>query len=592
MKLPPAMVEELVTVARAAHAAPRGGKEAVYTAAAQRLGLSRATLLRHLHSVAVRPQRKRRADSGQFELPRPEAETLSAYLQQHYRGNGKRSINMDQAVADLRANGLIRALRADPDTGELLPLSPSAIARALRGYGLHPEQLRRLPPAQQQSTPHPNHTWQMDASVCTLFYLADDGTRDMPANVFYKNKPENFERVARQRVTRFVITDHTSGAVKVRYALGGESEANFTEFFLWAIGQHGRHPMHGVPFQLMVDPGSGMASAFKNLVRRLRINLIVNAPGNPRAKGQVENAQNLVEMGFESQFRAHRPASLAELNARAQVWQDHFNATATHSRHGKTRDMAWMAITREQLRIAPSLDLCRQLLTAADQPCKVNTFLQVQFGGGKRFWDVRSVPGVMPGEKLAITFNAYNDREVFAVLTGDDGEEVLHPCPLVERDANGFTVGAPQIGAGYVALPDTAADAARKRTELLATGAPTLEQAARVRKQREHEVFNGAVRFDHLERELAEQATLLPRRGELLQPTVQPPVIEAAPRLLTHYEAARDLKAMGVDMNPERVTQLRAWHPQGVPEDQLATLQHRLTVRAGLRVVGGVAANE
>lgn len=71
MKLPPAMVEELVTVARAAHAAPRGGKEAVYAAAAHRLGLSRATLLRHLHSVAVRPQRKRRADSGQFELPGP-----------------------------------------------------------------------------------------------------------------------------------------------------------------------------------------------------------------------------------------------------------------------------------------------------------------------------------------------------------------------------------------------------------------------------------------------------------------------------------------------------------------------------------------
>ena len=56
------------------------------------------------------------------------------------------------------------------------------VARALRGYGLHPEQLRRLPAAQQQSTPHPNHTWQMDASVCTLFYLDDDdGTRDMPS---------------------------------------------------------------------------------------------------------------------------------------------------------------------------------------------------------------------------------------------------------------------------------------------------------------------------------------------------------------------------------------------------------------------------
>ena len=588
------MVEELVDVARAAHAAPHGGKAAVYDAAAARLGVSRATLLRHLRSVAVRPQRKRRADAGQFALPRPEAEVLSAYLQQHFRGNGKRSINMDNALEDLRANGLVSATRIDPDTGEVLALSASAVARALRGYGLHPEQLRRLPAAQQQSTPHPNHTWQMDASVCTLFYLDDDGTRDMPAHVFYKNKAENFERVARQRVTRFVITDHTSGAVKVRYALGGESEANFTEFFLWAIGQHGRHPMHGVPFQLMVDPGSGMAGAFKNLVRRLRIKLIVNAPGNPRAKGQVENAQNLVEMGFESQFRAHRPGSLAELNARAAVWQDHFNATALHSRHGKTRALKWMENTAEQLRAAPSLDESRQLLTAADQACRVNNFLQVQFGGSNRRWDVRGVPGVMPGEKLAITFNAYNDREVFAVLTGADGEEVLHPCPLVERDANGFTVGAPQIGAGYVALPDTVADTARKRTELLATGAATQEAARQLRKQRGHEVFNGAVRFDHLQREVEAQAPFLPRRGEALVPTVQAPVIEAAPRLLTHFEAATELaKRLGTPLTPTQMALIRQLHPEGVPENQLDALQQRLTVRAGLRVVaGGVAANE
>ena len=586
------MVEELVDVARAAHAAPHGGKAAVYDAAAARLGVSRATLLRRLHSVAVRPQRKRRADAGQFALPRPEAEVLSAYLQQHFRGNGKRSINMDKALEDLRANGLISATRIDTDTGEVLALSASAVARALRGYGLHPEQLRRLPAAQQQSTPHPNHTWQMDASVCTLFYLDDDGTRDMPANVFYKNKPENFERVARKRVTRFVITDHTSGALKVRYFLGGESEANFAEFFLWAMDKQGGNPMHGVPLQLMVDPGSGMAGAFKNLVRRLRIKLIVNAPGNPRAKGQVENAQNLVEMGFESQFRAHRPAGLAELNARAQVWADRFNARAVHGRHGKTRAMKWMEITAEQLRTPPAMDVRRQLLTAADQLCKVNQFKQVQFGGGGRFWDVRHVPGVEVGEKLAITFNAYNDREVFAVLVGADGQERLEPCPLVERDANGFTVGAPVIGNGYVALPDTAGDVARKRAELLATGAPTLKQAAAKRKRRDHEVFNGAVRFDHLERELAELPSLLPRRGTPLQPTVQAPAAAAEPRLLTHFEAARELKDLGVAMNEERVSQLRAWHPEGVPEDQLASLQHRLTVRAGLRVVGGVAANE
>lgn len=586
------MVEELVHVARAAQAAPRGGKEAVYADAMARLGISRATLLRRLHTVSVRAPRKRRADHGQYELPRGEAERLSAYLLRHFRGNDKRSINMGQAVDDLRKNGLIVAARTDLDTGELIPLSPGAIARALRGYGLHPEQLRRLSAAQQQSSPHPNFAWQMDASTCTLFYLDDDGTTTMPTSVFYKNKLENFEKVARKRVTRFVITDHTSGALKVRYFLGGESEANFTEFFIWAIHQQGRNPMHGVPLHLMVDPGSGMASAFKNLVRRLRINLIVNAPGNPRAKGQVENAQNLVEMGFESQFRAHRPRNLAELNQRAQVWADHFNATARHSRHGTTRELKWQEIVGDQLRLAPSAAVCRELLTADHQDCRVNNFMQVQFGGRGRKWDVRGVPGVIPGEKLAITWNAYNDREVFAVLTGSDGQELLHPCPLVEVDSNGFTVGAPQIGSGYVALPDTPADVARKKAELIGTGAATQEQAAKVRKQRDHEVFNGAVRFDHLAREVEAQPTLLPRRGEALQPTVQAPSTPVPARLLTPFEAGRALVAMGVAMNPERYSQLSAWHPQGVPENELDNLQHRFTVRAGLRVVGGGAVTE
>ena len=49
------MVEELVDVARAAHAAPHGGKAAVYDAAAERLGVSRATLYRKLREMGSTP---------------------------------------------------------------------------------------------------------------------------------------------------------------------------------------------------------------------------------------------------------------------------------------------------------------------------------------------------------------------------------------------------------------------------------------------------------------------------------------------------------------------------------------------------------
>lgn len=592
MALSPARIEELCRVAQAAAQAGHGGRAAVYERACQQLGVSAATLHRQLALVSVRNQRKRRSDAGGYTLPLAEAQTISTYLMDHYRGNGKKGITLGKALSDLRANGLVHAATVDQQTGEITLLSESAVARALKGYGLHWDQVRSLALAVAQSTPHPNHTWQMDASVCTLFYLDDDGTTDMPGQVFYKNKPENFERVARQRVTRFVITDHTSGAIKLRYYLGGESVANFSEFFLWAIQQQPGYsdPMHGVPFQLMVDPGSGMAGAFKNLVRRLQIRMIVNAPGNPRAKGQVEGAQNLVEMGFEHQFRAHRPANLAELNARAQVWAAHYNATAVHSRHGKTRYMKWMEITREQLRVAPPLEICRELLTADVKACTVDVYGSVQFGGSGRRWDVRGLPGgVQMGEKVNITYSAYNDREVFAVYHDAQGQEVLHACPLVEKDEHGFQAGAREIGGGYQALPDSAADRARKQAELLATGAGTLDEAKKARRQKGFETFNGAVRFDHLQRELDAQAPFMPKRGEALPTTTTTTSTPAPVRELSHFEAARALAQQGVAMSAELVATLKNLHPTGVPEDQLSALADRLTVRAGLRVVAGGA---
>ena len=592
MKLSPAMVQELSGVATAAAAAPHGGKQAIYDAACARLGIGLATLHRALGQVVVRPARKRRADAGVYELGRPEAELISAYIMDHYRGTGKRGITVAQALDDLRKNRLVRAEAVDPSTGVCTPLSESAVMRALKGYGLHWKAVRGMALAVAQSTPHANHTWQIDASIPTIFYLDDDGTSPMPEQVFNKNKPENFERIAKQRVGRFVATDHTSGAIKLRYFMGGESVANYSEFFIWAVQKQPGYsdPMHGVPFQLMADPGSGLAGAFVNLVRRLRIKLIINAPGNPRAKGQVENAQNIVEMGFEHQFRSHRPANLAELNARAQVWAAHYNATAVHSRHGLSRFAKWSEIMPEQLRTAPSVEMCRELLTAPEKECRVDNYGHVQFGGAGRKWDVRGVPGgVQAGEKIAITYSAYNDAEVFAVLSDADGHEVLHACPLVEKDAHGFHADARRIGDGYQALADTNADKARKQANLLTTGATTQEQADKLRRAKGFEVLNGAVRFDHLQNELDAQVPYLPRAAVPLDVQTVTPKRVAAVRMLSPFEAGQALTRMGVPPSAERYAALTAY-ADGVPEDDLYALKARLTVRAGLRVVSGGAA--
>ena len=594
--LTPAQIAELTRVADLAAQAGHGGKGEVYAKACERLGWSLAKLHRGLNQVAVRPLRKRRSDAGEHELLREDATVIHAFMRDHYRGNGKRGITLRQALKDLRANGLVKAEGVNAATGEIAPLTESAVAAALRTYGLHWEQMHQPTVAMAQSTPHPNHTWQMDASVCTLFYMDTDGTSDMPEQVFYKNKPENFERVQKQRVTRFVMSDHTSGAIKLRYYLGGESVANFTEFFLWCIQSHGgdHEVMYGVPFQLMVDPGSGMKGAFPTFARRMAVELIVNAPGNPRAKGQVENAQNLAEMGYEHQFRAQRPASMAELNAGAEVWAAHFNATERHRRHGTTRAMKWMEISQAQLRIAPPIAQCRELLTAEPKLCKVDVYGNVQFGGGGRQWNVRGLPGGRgKGDTVAITYNPYNDREVFAVLTDANGHEVLHACPLVEKDQHGFATDARVIGQGYQALPDTAADRLRKHADLVATGATTQEAAAKARKQKGFETMGGQVRFDHLKTELAAQATLMPRRGTDLQPQATTPSAPVAPRVLNMVEVlqalARSMELVGQTLTREHSAHVQAQYPQGMPEDQLPALRERLLRREamGLRVVNG-----
>lgn len=579
----PARIEALLDVARRAQAAGRGGKEAIYAAACQHLGYSRSTLLRHLKEVTVQPTRKRRSDAGATALGLPDAQLLATALMEGYRANDKSIHALKLALVRLRANRPHFACVLDAATGEIRPLSDSACARALRGYGLHPEQLRQPAPVQQLASEHPNDVWQIDASISTLFYVPEGGVQDMDKAVFYKNKPENFERIKRQRLTRYVLTDHCSGAIFVHYVAGGESIVNMADAFLAAIAERPGQQMHGVPFHLMMDPGSaGIGGAFKNLLRRLQVTPVVNEAGNPRAKGQVENAHNLVETNFESGFKFTHVPSIAWINEQAAGWMRYYNSVRVHTRHGATRWAKWMEITQAQLRLVCT-DLARQLLTHEPATPKVDRELCVRFNA--RVWSVRDVPGVMVGEKLTVTFNPFNPATAYVLERDAQGDELLIEVPEVQYDANGFAVGAARIGREYKSLADTAADTNRKLVERIATGAATDEDAAAARKAKALPLGGLLDPYKH-HADLPAVATL-PRRGTPLATGV---ATQAAPaRVLTGFEAAAELRRMGVDMNREKAALLRAWYPEGVPEDQLQALQERLTVRAGLRVVAGGA---
>ena len=176
---------------------------------------------------------------------------------------------------------------------------------------------------------------------------------------------------------------------------------------------------------------------------------------------------------------------------------------------------------------------------------------------------------------------------VLIVDVGADGKELLHLAPFVAKGEDGFSLGdhSNVIGEDYRRHRDTRADIHRKEVELLAMQASTLEEAAAKRKAKVTP-FGG--RIDP-EKHIVEATlpTFIPRRGTELQTATR--MAQVAPELFTHFEAAKALAARGLVMNPELLATLKSLHPEGVPVDQIDALQARLTVRAGLRVVGGGA---
>ncbi|EMW2842188.1 DDE-type integrase/transposase/recombinase, partial [Yersinia enterocolitica] len=555
------------------------------------LGLSRATLLRKLKEVSVTDKRKKRVDAGRSALSREEAALISATLREATRKNGKRLYSIADAVETLRTNGFISAGRTDEETGEFFPLSEDTISRALRNYGLHPEQLDAPAPSSEMASLHPNHVWEIDASLCTLYYLSNGhkGLQVMDSAKFYKNKPANIARIASDRVWSYEITDHTSGWIYVEYVMGAESGENLCSVLINAMQERGgADVLHGVPKILYLDPGSAnTAGMTKNMCRSLGINLIAHKPHNARATGQVEKARDIIERKLEPGLKFQPVNSLEELNTLAVKWRSHFNATAVHSRHRKTRTDIWLKITAEQLLKAPSVEVCRELAVAAPESRKVTSKLRVPFRGIE--YDVSAVPGVMVGEKLMITRNPWRTDAAQVVLTGEDGHEMFFLVDEVKKNEFGFAEKAAVFGESHKAVADTPAQTAAKEIEQLVTGTENATDAAAARKAKALPFGGRLDPYKHIDDTTL--PTYMPRRGQASE--VRSHRVEQRP--LTHVEAAKVLRekftASGHKWTPEHYRQLAAQYPDGVPEVALDEVMVTLTTPARSSVISIVNGN-
>ena len=567
-----------------------------------------AFVARHANALQVTPKtlyewigeitktdRKPRSDKGTSSLTHEEAMLVSSVLRESRKQTGKQLGKVSLAVEILRSNGMIRADVIDKNTGEIRDLSDSAIERALRCYGLHPDQLDRPAPAQALRTSHPNHLWQIDASLCVLYYLPrDKGLAVMDHAVFYHNKPGNSTKIESERVWRYAITDHTSGAAYLEYVYGGESGENLASVFINAMQYRGKtDPFHGVPLIAMLDPGSANTGAlFKNLCASLGVRLQINGVHNPRAKGQVEGFHNIIERDFESRLKLAPISNLDELNQRAWQWMRNINSLQIHRRHGMTRYAAWSRITASQLIKAPSIEICRNLTHSKPESRVINGYMQVSWRANQ--YDVGHIPGINVGDKVDVATNPWREGSIRVIVRDTQGLEQFHEADMIKRDDFGFDGKAALVGAEFKSHVDTPTVTAQKLLEKLAMDASTQGEAEGKRKAKTIP-FGGKVdAFKPIEDAEPNLPDWMEKRGT--ESPVQTPDIRLRP--LSLVEAAKQLCArLGDKWKPEYFAELKAIHPMcEVPQEHLDDLHAYFagdvsckpaSARPALRVVGG-----
>lgn len=411
--------------------------------------------------------KKDRADKGQTKVPM-DKDTIqigAAMIFGSKRQTDKIIMPAWKTLEILEDNGKI-------GQGEV---SPSWFNRQLRNEKLSRERMKSLTPAISLASKHPNHVHQMDFSVCVQYDFKEKGTRwkmvdrDMQKE-FYKNKPGYWKKV-RKVLIRALMTDHCSGAFWVKYYyIEGESREMIVDFVQSAWGKKEdpeMYPFKGVPFILMVDPGSANTSqAFRNMMKGLRIKLEVHFPGHARVKGQVESMHGYWEEAFESELSMKKAMDIGELNTRAYDYAMYMNTTKKHKRHKCTRFGIWQLINQEQLRLMPGKEMCEELCNFNPVQAAIDGRKCIQFDG--RLYQIKGP--FRQGDKVWVIKNPY--KEPFIEISDKKEHGEFFSVELIRTDKYGFNVNAAVIGESYKRHE---ADEAEKFIKAVESGEISLE---------------------------------------------------------------------------------------------------------------------
>lgn len=443
-------------------------------------GFGKDSAYRALKENGWENNRKKRSDAGTSSISDEDLSTAAAILQNSVRKNGKKTMSVENARSILLQNGFD------------IPVGVRQLSGLLKSRTLSTESTAKPSPHQRMRSEHPNQVHFADPSVALMYFAPNGKQKFLRDDEVYKNKPflEGRENL---KCWRYVLTDHYSGTICVRYyAAAGENSANMYDFLLYAWGKK-KDPLynfHGLPELLIWDCGSAnISKPVTNALKALRVETKPHLPGNPRAKGQVENANNIVECQFESLLHLEEVGSIEELNDAAERWCAAFNANMLEHRDTRivragrkigSRTQIWNRIEKRHLRELPDEEICRQIFTTGVQVRTVGGDLAISFVHPKRKaatrYSLSHLPDIMVGQTVNVQPVLVSDEALALVSYENARHEILSfEVKPIEYNEVGFDIAAPVFGQEYKSQPDTVREKNAKALAALAASDGTAE---------------------------------------------------------------------------------------------------------------------
>lgn len=432
-------------------------------------GWSKDTVYRRLQAAGYESKRKRRSDFGKSSLDAETLKKAGALLAEVQRKDGRNPMSVKLARAILLANGIE------------VPVSEGWLAKLLADAGIGKKALNLPSSFVKLKSAHPNQVHMADPSLCLTYFAPDGKQKIMHLRENYKNK-EGFKGKENLKCWRYVLVDHASGSICVRYyRSAGENMVNLWDFLLYAWGKKKEgYAFHGVPKMLIWDKGSAnISKPIQRALESLGVEFWSHKAGAPQAKGAVETMNRTFESWFETLLRREPVNSVEELNELAEYFCMAFNANSLENfptplnrdyKNLGARLGLWSRISNEELQILPDVEACRALLTTEPERRQVGGDWCFRFksyrGKGTQIYSLAGQLGIEPNNSsVEVQPLLWKGQDAVRASWFWQGEPIsmdLLPCG---HDEYGFRDNAVLLGSEFRQNPLSEQEKARRELE-------------------------------------------------------------------------------------------------------------------------------